>query len=283
MILLLAAGIGIGAAFATRDNIVAKVNGVAITKSELTDFLLQQGGKDALDTLIQQSIIKQESQKQNIQVSQEDIDKELSTLKESFGTEDAFNEALETNRVTLDNLKENILVNLEVKRLLEAESPITDEEIQQYFDTNKESLATPEEVKASHILVETEELANEVKAKLAAGEDFAELAKEYSTDENTKEQGGDLGYFKKGDMEKEFEDAAFSLSVGQISDPVKTSYGYHIIKVDDKKEAKEATLEESRDKINDALLEQKLSTQFDSWIQERMTEYNIDNYLTKGQ
>ncbi|EHQ89608.1 foldase protein PrsA [Desulfosporosinus youngiae] len=280
MILLLAAGIGIGALYAAKDNVVAKVNGISITESELNKLLVQQGGADALETLIQQNIIKQEAAKQNIQVSEEDINKELSTLKESFGSEEAFNQALTTNRITLDALKESIITNIELKRILAARSPITDEAIQQYYDTNKASLAEPEQVKASHILVSTEELANEIEAKLAAGEDFAELAKQYSTDESSKESGGELGYFQKGAMVQEFEDVAFSLEVGKISDPVKTDYGYHIIKVEDKKEVKEVTLPESRDMITAALLDEKLSTEFDAWLQECKAEYSIENYLT---
>lgn len=280
MILLLAAGIEIGVLYASKDKVVAKVNGISITESELNKLLVQQGGANALETLIQQSIIKQEAEKQNIQVSDADIDKELSALKDSLGSEEAFNQALETNGVTLDALKENVITNIEIKRILEARSPISDEAIQQYYDANKASLAEPEQVKASHILVSTEELANEIKAKLAAGEDFAELAKQYSTDEKSKESGGELGYFKKGDIVQEFADVAFSLEVGKISDPVKTDYGYHLIKVEDKKGAEEVTLEESKDKIKDALLEEKLSTEFDAWLQERKAEYTIENYLT---
>jgi len=278
--ILLVVGIGIGSVYATQNNIVAKVNGVAISETELQEYLLQQGGSAALDTLIQQSIIKQESEKQNIQVSETDIDTKLATVKATFDSEEAFNEALETNGMTLDELRQNILTNIQIMRLLEAKTPITEEEIQQYFETNKDSLGVAEEVKASHILVATEELANEVKAKIAAGEDFAELAKQYSTDESTKELGGDLGFFAKGEMAQEFEDVAFSLEVGQVSAPVKTEYGYHIIKIEDKKEAKVATLEESKAKIKEVLLDQKLETEFDPWLQERLAEYTIENYLT---
>ncbi|HBV86098.1 MAG TPA: foldase [Desulfosporosinus sp.] len=279
---LLVVGIGIGSVYATQNNIVAKVNGVAITETELQDLLLQQGGSEALDSLIQQSIIKQESEKQSIQVSEADIDTELATVKASFDSEDAFNQALETSGMTLDDLRKNILTNIQIIRLLEAETPITEEEIQLYFETNKDTLGVAEEVKASHILVETEELANEVKAKIVAGEDFAELAKQYSTDESTKELGGDLGFFAKGDMVQEFEEVAFSLEVGIVSAPVKTEYGYHIIKIEDKTEAKVATLEDSTAKIKAALLEEKLDTEFDPWLQERLTEYTIENYLTKN-
>ena len=189
--ILLVVGIGIGSVYATQNNIVAKVNGVAISETELQEFLFQQGGSEALDTLIQQSIINQESKKQSIQVSEADIDTELATVKASFDSEDAFNQALETSGMTLDDLRKNILTNIQIIRLLEAETPITEEEIQLYFEANKDTLGVAEEVKASHILVETEELANEVKAKIVAGEDFAELAKQYSTDESTKELGGD--------------------------------------------------------------------------------------------
>ena len=179
--ILLVVGIGIGSVYATQNNIVAKVNGVAISETELQEFLFQQGGSEALDTLIQQSIINQESKKQSIQVSEADIDTELATVKASFDSEDAFNQALETSGMTLDDLRKNILTNIQIIRLLDAKQPITEEEIQLYFETNKDSLGVAEEVKASHILVATEELANEVKAKIVAGEEFTGLAKQYST------------------------------------------------------------------------------------------------------
>jgi foldase protein PrsA len=95
----------------------------------------------------------------------------------------------------------------------------------------------------------------------------------------TKESGGDLGFFGKGKMVKEFEEEAFGLGIGEISNPVKTDYGYHIIKVEEKKEAKEATLEEHKDEIKDILVEAKLPEVYQNWYQEKYDEYKIENYL----
>jgi len=280
-IIVLVVAIGGGIAYSQVSGSVAKVNGESISKKELDAYMLQQGGQQALEGMITEKIIEQEAKKQNIQVSDADVEKAVNETKASFVSEEEFQLALDSNGVTLDSLKRNIFLDLTVKALLEAQSPITDEQIAQYFESNKDGLGTPEQVKASHILVATEELANEVKGKLTAGEDFTALAAQYSTDESTKGQGGELGFFGRGQMVKEFEDAAFSLPVNQVSDPVKTDYGYHIIKVEEKQEAKAASLEESKDQIKEALLEQKMSQEFDSWLQGRMAEYQVDRYLDR--
>jgi len=186
---------------------------------------------------------------------------------------------LEYYGITEDRLKEDIELNLYVNKLLEPKIKITENEMKNYFEENKDDFKQEEQVKASHILVDDEETAKEIKQKLDNGEDFAELAKKYSTDPTTKDKGGDLGYFTKGKMEKEFENAAFSLKVGEISNPVKTQYGYHIIKVVDKKEGKEANYEESKEEIKEKLFEEKLPDAYQSWIEEKMKEYNVQTFL----
>src|SRR5690625_5969265 len=114
------------------------------------------------------------------------------------------------------------------------------------------------ELEASHILVEDEELANEIKGKLDKGEDFADLAKEYSTDSSA-EQGGELGFFTVGSMVPPFEDAAYNLEIDEISEPIKSDFGYHIILLTDKKEVEDVgSLEENKGSIRQSIIERKV-------------------------
>ncbi|WP_203527698.1 peptidylprolyl isomerase [Clostridium thermarum] len=262
----------------TEDTIVGRVGEVAITKDELYDYMVQQNGEAALNSLIADKILELEAKNQNITVTQEEIKKEVDDMIEENGGEEYFNQVLEYYGYTIDEMKSNVEKNLMIKKLLEPTIEITENEMKKYFEENKESFNVEEQVNASHIIVETEETAKEVKEKLNAGGDFAELAKEYSTDASAS-TGGNLGFFPRGQMVKEFEDAAFALEVGQISDIVKTEFGYHIIKVIEKKEAKEANYEESKQEIRKALLEDKLPTEYNTWLEKKRTEYVIENSL----
>lgn len=264
-----------------KQDIVAKVNDEVITKDEFYNLLVEKNGAQLLESLIADKIINAEIKKENIEINDEDIEAQINEIKEAYGGESAFKQAIESYGFTLDQIKDNIATNMKLKKLLEPSITIEEDAMLNYFETNKDTFKQEEQVKASHILVETEETAKEVKEKLAGGADFAELAKEYSIDKSNSEKGGQLGFFGRGAMVQEFEEAAFSLELNTISEPVKTNLGYHIIKVEDKTEEKEANYEESKDKIKDILIEEQLPAVYDEWYAEKLTEYEITNYLTK--
>ncbi|WP_052380539.1 peptidylprolyl isomerase [Paenibacillus camerounensis] len=259
---------------------VATVNGADITKAQLYDKLVEAGGETTLQNLITTTLVEQEAKKANITVTDEDINAEIEDLKTQFGGEDALNAALAQSSMTLDDLKAQMPLQVEIRKLLEPKITVTDEDISAYFDENKASFNQEEEVQASHILVATKEEADAIVKQLKDGADFATLAKEKSSDTGSKENGGDLGFFKKGDMVTEFSDAAFALKVGETSGAVKSDYGYHIIKVTDRKEAKEYTLEEKKEEIKKTLTSQKVSEMSSTWLQDLTTNATITNTLT---
>ncbi|MBU5439425.1 peptidylprolyl isomerase [Tissierella sp. MSJ-40] len=261
--------------------VVAKVNNEVITKDDLYEILVKQNGEQLLNSLISEKIINIEAEKQKIEVSEEDIQKEIDKIAGNYGGEEAFNQAIQYYGYTLEDIKNDLAMNIKIKKLLEPSISISEEEMKNYFEINKETFNQEEEVKARHILVETEKKAKEVIEKLNAGGDFSELAKEYSMDEATKELGGELGFFGRGKMVAEFEESAFALKLNEISEPVKTKYGYHIIEVEEKKEAKEANYEEIKDMIKEILLEEKIPTEYEKWYQEKLNENKVTNYLVE--
>jgi foldase protein PrsA len=278
VVLMIAIGIFLSAAL-SKDKAVAKINGDSISKDELYDVMVEQYGAAAVEQLIADKIVASEAKKEKVTITDKELNTEVDKLKESYGGEEVFEQMLTSNNTTVDDLKEELKSYLTLRKLLVPQIEITDDELKTYFEENKESLGEAEQVKASHILVEDEATAKEVKQKLTDGADFAELAKEYSTDEGTKENGGKLGFFARGTMVTEFEDAAFTLPVNEISDPVKTDYGYHIIKVEEKKEAKEANFEDSKAEIKETLIDQKMETEYSTWLEEKKKDYDIENSL----
>ncbi|MGZ4163718.1 MAG: peptidylprolyl isomerase [Tumebacillaceae bacterium] len=164
-----------------------------------------------------------------------------------------------------------------LQKLSERNVKVTDADIKTYYDQNKSQFTTPEQITASHILVATEDEAKKVETRLKNGEDFAKVAKEVSTDTSNKDKGGDLGTFGKGTMVAEFDKAAFALKAGEISAPVKTEYGWHVIKVTAHTAAKTLTQAEAKQQIIDAIKKQK-AEQPAQVVAELAKENNITIY-----
>jgi peptidyl-prolyl cis-trans isomerase C len=224
------------------------------------------------DSLIEQELLFQASQAQDISVDQSEVDDELEKFRQDFPDEATFRAQMAEMGYTEDTLKNEIKRSKAIQQLVMkdilAGVYVSEEEMKTYYENNPEKFKTPERVKASHILVsvspEMEEAQKEearkkietIKEKLSGGEDFEKLASEYS-DCPSKQEGGNLDYFARGQMVKPFEDAAFAMNPGEISDIVETQFGYHIIKVDDKEPAKTISFEEARSELEEHFKNQK--------------------------
>jgi foldase protein PrsA len=258
---------------------VAKVNGVEINKDQLYNALVKAGGTQTLDSMINEELVRQEGDKAGVTVTDADLEKEIATVKKSFGTEEEFQQALVTYGMTLDSLKKEMTLQVQLRKLLEPQVKITDEDVQKYYDENLETLKTPEQVRASHILVKTKEEAETILADLKNGGDFAAIATEKSQDPGSKDAGGDLNFFAKGVMEEPFETAAFATKVGELSSIVETSNGFHIIKVTDHKDAATPTLEEKKEEIKETLTTEQITTLSSTWLEEKKSAATIETFL----
>lgn len=250
------------------EGVKAKVNDKVITKEEFDEHLAvyknmatAQYGPEAwnmeisegqtmgdfyestlLDQLIMDVLLVDAAEKEGITMTDEDLKNELDTFKSYLETDEKYNQFLESYGMTEEYLKESLrkefFINHYLAIKIENLKP-TDEELQTLFD----DLRMNEKVRASHILVDTEDEAKDIINKVNNGESFEELAKKLSKDAASGANGGDLDYFEYTDMVQPFSEAAFSMEIGKISEPVKSDYGYHVIKVTDKTVDNEVTLE----------------------------------------
>ncbi|WP_308637820.1 peptidylprolyl isomerase [Paenibacillus silvisoli] len=262
---------------------VGSVNGVTITKNQLYDTMIAVGGQQTLNNLIQDELVLQEAKKKGIVISDKDAEAEIANIKKRFPSESEFQTALQQANMTLEDLKKQIPAQLRIRKLAEQRVKVTDEEVKQYFEANRANFDQPAQVKASHILVATKAEADAIMKQLKAGADFAKLAKEKSEDTGSKDAGGNLGFFGKGVMVAEFEEAAFSIKAGELGGPIQTQFGYHIIKVTDRKEAKAAKLEEEKEAIREQLMDQKVSELSPALLEELKAKAKITNTLQGKQ
>lgn len=263
------------------NEVLATVGDTEIFYTDLADQLIDLQGKDTLETMITNEIVKQEADKAKVKVSDEDIDAEYENYINYYGGEESFNSMLQMYGMSADDVRKDIENSLLTEKVIASTIEVKDDELKKYFDENAANYETSAEVAAKHILVETEEDAKKVQERLNAGEEWDKLAAEMSTDKSNKDKGGDLGFFGEGVMVEAFQTAAFAQEVGTISEPVQTDYGFHIINVYDKKEATPAVFEDVKDKVKDDYVYAKVSEQYATWMEEKKEEYKVENKLAK--
>lgn len=245
----------------SEEKVLAVVNGVNITQKDFDDevsaipanyrAMVNANKAKFLDDLVLQELLSQEAKKQG-------LDKDTEFLR------------------SLEKIKNKLLAKALIEKEVVESTKVSEEDLKKYYDEHKSEFAVPEQVNAAHILIMVKENAADAEKKAAkekaegllkkieGGSDFAALAKENS-DCPSKAKGGELGFFSKGQMVPEFEDAAFKLKPGEVSAVVQTKFGCHIIKVTDKKPAGQKELAEVKDELEQKLLRDKQKTAFDDY------------------
>ena len=242
---------------------LAKVGNTKITRADLEreiknlpEFAQKlfegSGGKEKfLDELIKKELLYQEALKKG-------LDKDVEYRRK------------------VEEYKKLTLIGLLLEKEIETKAKVTDQDVKDYYEKHKEELASVSQIRASHILVKTEEEAKKILERLKKGEDFAKIAKKSSIDPGSAKNGGDLGFFSSGQMVPEFEAAAARLKTGEISEPVKTKFGYHIIKVTDKKMGTPVEFEKAKNVIFQRLSAEKQKEFFDSYIESLKKSYKVE-------
>ena len=291
---------------------VAVVNGSVITSRELdrelgrakeqllqlgrpvTDDQLSEMRKRMLDNLIAYELLYQESKKQGVKVADAAVDERIDELKKQYPDEGEFKQMLSSSDLTEADLKSYIKRGMAIQQLVDnrivQKITVSDKKVRDYYDSNLERFKQPEQVRASHILAKVDPGADEsqkaearkqiekIQKELKKGGDFAALAKEHSACPSSA-QGGDLGYFARGQMVKPFEDAAFALEPGQVSDIVETKFGYHLIKVTDKKPPSTIPFDEVKDRIAEHMKQEQTREKVLAYVEELRGKAKVEIFL----
>jgi Parvulin-like peptidyl-prolyl isomerase len=303
---------------AIKNTVLAKVGKVNITKGQLDDNMKTQYGDDyvkkatdsdtlkqeyttVLNNMVEQEIFYQQAQKLNLVPDknklEDEIKKEIDSIKKNNfdNDEKKFEDAIKAQGMTMDSLKDQLKEQITMNPKQVAENrvvqyisqglTVTDKEVTDYYNNNKASFTTQPGANFSHILVKTEQEAKDIKAQLDKGADFAELAKKYSTDTATKDAGGALGQYYTYDnttLDKDFMAGAAKLNNNEVSGPIKTQFGYHIIKATGvNKQAVEQKFDDVKDQIKSQLLQSKQNDKVTKQLTQWKKDLNVKTYESR--
>ncbi|RJQ52985.1 MAG: hypothetical protein C4521_08745 [Actinobacteria bacterium] len=283
-----------------QGEVAAVVNGENIYAKEVDEqFTQMQGQHDTfegkqgkqmekqfkqriLDKLISDKLVEQEAEKLGVSPDQKEVDQRFEQLKKQFSSEAQFNDALQKAKLTPDKLKESIAQQLIVQKLmtkLVKNQKVTDKEIADYYKKNKAQFLQPEKYRVSHVLVKPtdKKVADKVYSQLSGGASFATVAKKYSIDPQSKTKGGDIGFVSVGEVVPEFGSAMSKLKIGQLSKPVKSQFGWHVLKVTAKRKAGQRTLAEVKDQISQTIVQTRQRDVFNKWLADAKKKAKIED------
>ena len=293
------------------DRIVAIVNGEIITLSELERYRskLREGSeatgnpwekrakvlesrREILDRLIEEKLVDQQCKKWAIKVSERDIDMAIEDVKRLNAiTDEQLKMALMADGLSWEDYRQQLREEIKraklVSRIIRQEFTVDQEGLKKFYIEHIERFKEPDQIRASHILIRIPQDADDllvealrhkcetISERLRRGEDFGELALLYSGDASAK-SGGDLGFFKKGELLPEFERCTFNLQTGQLSSIVRTKIGFHIIKVTGRKEGSVIPYEEVKEKVKNQYIEEESSRLYEAWLKKVKAESFIE-------
>lgn len=246
------------------NKILAKVGSIAVSEAEVNEMIasLRQRGQNYDNAQGREMILEQLISNKLLLL---DAKKNMYEYNAEF-------------KAQMEKVKEDMLISFAMAKTFEAVKPATEEEIQKFYEENKANFISGESVNASHILVDSEEKANELLEKIRKGEiSFEDAARENSSCPSS-ENGGSLGEFTRGQMVPEFDEAAFSMVAGEVKGPVKTQYGYHLIKVNSKNESKTYELDEIKDQLVGMVNKEKQQNAYQRKINQLKILYPVDKF-----
>ena len=268
-----------GVAFAVQEDPVLGKTGDYVVKRSDVDRLLASYPEDTRHRLRENPAEVQTLVERMLEVK----------VIADLARKEEFDEQTEIKR-QLAYVADDFLSKEYLAKVVMKNATVTEADLKAFYDQNKKALGVPEQVRARHILFQvdpaaSEEEKNEARARaeavlkrLQAGEAFEELARAYSDDQSSTEKGGDLGYFRPGQMVPDFEGVAFFTAPGEISDVVETRYGYHIMKVEDHMEARERSFQEMREVIKERLQQEMVMFKVQEFIRKAIEEAGMHVY-----
>ena len=251
------------------DQVLVSVNGVPIRRAEVIERLLKRYGAQAVDELVDETLLRQAAQKNGVAAEEAEVSRRLAKLQEQFGSRELFISQLEQAGSSIAKVKENLADEIVRERLvIKARNLTTDDaELKRAFNENKDKLGSPQAVHLRHILVATDAEAKDLVAKIKAGSDFKVLAREKSLAASGKAAGGDYGFVARGMLPPEIDDVAFAMKNGEVR-IVSGPRGRHVLQTLETRPAKPAVFAEVKSDLRELILAEKIKKAAPDYLQE---------------
>ncbi|MDQ7791159.1 MAG: peptidyl-prolyl cis-trans isomerase [Clostridia bacterium] len=262
---------------------VAVVNGEKVSQSELYQEMYMKSGEESLHGIITQRLIQQEARANKVSVSDEDVKERLDRMiAQDFQSEENFEQLLKIYNLTKADIEEQLRTQLIVETILSAQLNLGDEELERYFNEHRQYFSEPVTVEVRHIQSDTRADAKAARTAVAGGADFAQVAKERSTDDLTASKGGELGKVPYSESLPQWVLAAFELKVGELSNVLESESGFHVLQVTELSPAVEPSFEEVKSDVQQAILEERMSTLYPEWMDSLWKKAKIEYKNKEG-